>query len=334
MGLEFNGINAANATQNYTVDELLTNIDKALTNILSSLEMPDAQSGTAPGNIGLPTLSAPAGPLSLDTLLSSIGNDVRRQACQDGVASIEIKGERQAEINQKELEKIAEQLEKMKSKSILDKFLKAFQVIGTIVGAIASAASLAVGVATGNPLLIAAGVAGMAMTVDSALGMATDGKVCIAGGISAACEACGMDAEAAKWVGMGVSMALNIATIALNIGGAARIGSITADMTNKVIQVLAKTSMISSIVGGVNSVATGATTIASGVYSYEIAQSRADIKDLEAILERIRTSIEMDRDMVEAEMQRANDLLATVNEIVESCNATQTSVLTMNPAMA
>lgn len=333
MSFDVTGIATQQTAQTYSVDEILTSLDKMLDGILSSLDMPAAGSGIS-SPAGLPVLPAPAGPLSLDTLLSSIGDEVRRQTCRDGVASIEIKGERQAEINQKELEELAEQLEKMRSKSVLDKFLKVFQVIGTVVGAIASAASLVVGAATGNPLLIAAGVAGIAMTVDSALGMATGGKVCIAGGIAAACEACGMDSQTAQYVGMGVSMALSLATIALNIGGAARIGSVTAEAASKVMTVLSKTTMIASIVNGVNSVAQGGVTIASGVYSYQIAQSRASVKDLEAILERIRTSIEMDRDMVEAEMQRANDLLAAVNEIVESCNATQTAMLTMNPTMA
>ncbi|WP_446424029.1 hypothetical protein [Mailhella sp.] len=333
MSVDFTGINKALTEPTFSIDEIVTDLDRMLDDILNTLNEPDETFGSV-SNPGLPTLPAPAGPLSLDTLLSSIGDEVRRQTCRDGVASIEIKGEQQAEINKKELEELAKQLEKMKRKGILDGFLKIFQVIGMVVGAIASAASLVVGAATGNPLLIAAGVAGIAMTVDSALGMATGGKICISGGIAAACEAAGMEPEKAQLVGMGISMALNLATIALNIGGAARMGSVTAEAASKVISVLGKTTMISSIVGGVNSMAQGATTIASGVYSYQIAESRAAVKDLEAILERIRTSIEMDRDMVEAEMQRANDLLAAVNEIVESCNATLTSVLTMNPAMA
>lgn len=282
----------------------------------------------------LPTLSAPAGPLSLDTLISAIGDEVRRQACRDGVNSIEIKAEQQESINAKELEEMMKQLEKMKSKSILDGFLKAFQVIGAILGAVASVATIAFGAATGNPLLVAAGVVGIALTVDSALGLATDGKVCIAGGIAAACEACGMDSEKAQMVGMAVSMAISLATIVLNIGGAVQAGKATLDGANAILNVLSKTTLISNCVNGVNSVATGATGIASSVYSYQIAESKASIKDLEAILERIRTSIDMDKDMVEAEMQRANDLLAAVNEIVESCNATQTSVLTMNPGIA
>ncbi len=333
MSVDFTGITRALTEPTFNIDEIVTDLDRMLDDILNTLNEPDEGFGSV-SNPGLPTLPAPAGPLSLDTLLSSIGDEVRRQTCRDGVASIEIKGEQQAEINKKELEELAKQLEKMKRKGVLDGFLKIFQVIGMVVGAIASAASLVVGAATGNPLLIAAGIAGIAMTVDSALGMATGGKVCISGLVSMACEAGGMDPEKAQWVGMGISMALNLATIALNIGGAARMGSVTAEAASKVITVLSKTTMISSIVGGVNSMAQGATSIASGVYGYQIAESQAAVKDLEAILERIRTSIEMDRDMVEAEMQRANDLLAAVNEIVESCNATQTSVLTMNPTMA
>lgn len=282
----------------------------------------------------LPTLSAPAGPLSLDSLLSSIGFETRKQACRDGVNSLEIKGEQQAEINQKELDELKEQLEKMAKKGVADGFLKVFSAIGMVLGAIASAASIVVGAATGNPLLVAAGVVGIAMTVDSALSMATDGKVCIAGCISAVCEAAGMDEETAKWVGMGVSMALTIASIALNIGGAVKAVSATAEATSKIMQVLSKTTLITNIVNGANSMATGATAVASGVYSYQAAQSQADVKELEAILERIRMSIEMEQDMVQNEMERANELLEAVDAIVDACNKTQSTVLTMSPTMA
>ena len=282
----------------------------------------------------LPHLAAPAGPLSLDTLLTAIGYETRQQACRDGVNSIEMKGEQQAEINQKELDELKEQLEAMAKKSVADGFLKAFSIIGTILGAVASVASIAIGVATGNPLLVAAGVVGMAMTVDSALSMATDGKVCIAGGISAACEACGMDKETAQWVGTAVSMAITFATVALNIGGAVTAGRATVEAAGKVMQVLSKTALITNIVNGANSMAKGAATIASGAFSYQAAQSRADVKELEAILERIRMSIEMEKDLVQNEMDRANELLQAVDAIVDACNKTQATVLTACPAMA
>ena len=282
----------------------------------------------------LPSLPAPAGPLSLDTLLSAIGDETRRQACRDGVASLELKGEQQAEVNQKELDELKEQLEKMAKKGLADTFLKIFSVIGMVVGAIASAASIAIGAATGNPLLVAAGIAGIAMTVDSALSMATDGKYCIAGLVSTTCEACGMDKESAQWVGMGVTMALNLATITLNIGGAVKAVSVTADAANKVMQILSKTTLITNLVSGANSVAAGATSIASGVYGYQISMSQAEVKELEAILERIRMAIEMEQEMVQNEMERANALLEAVDAIVDACNKTQGTVLSMSPTMA
>ena len=63
----------------------------------------------------LPSLPAPAGPLSLDTLLSAIGYETRQQACRDGVNSLELKGEQQAEVNKKELEELQKQTERTQS---------------------------------------------------------------------------------------------------------------------------------------------------------------------------------------------------------------------------
>lgn len=95
--------------------------------------------------LGLPDIPLSSSPLSLDTLLNAIGDDVRRQACRDGVASLELKADQQAEINEKELQEIADRLEEMKKKSVLNGFLKAFKIIGAIVGAIASVASIVAG---------------------------------------------------------------------------------------------------------------------------------------------------------------------------------------------
>ena len=67
--------------------------------------------------LGLPDLPVSSSSLSLDTLLNAIGDDVRRQACRDGVASLELKADQQAEINEKELQEIADRLEEMKKKS-------------------------------------------------------------------------------------------------------------------------------------------------------------------------------------------------------------------------
>lgn len=282
----------------------------------------------------LPTLAAPAGPLSLDTLLDAIGYETRKQACRDGVASLELKGEQQAEINQKELDELKEQLEKLAKKGVADGFLKVFSAIGIVLGAITSVASIAIGAATANPLLVAAGVAGLIMTVDSGLSMATDGKICISNGISELCQLCGLDEQTSKWVGLGVTMALNLAVVVMNIGGAVKAVSATAEAASTVLKVISKTSLIGNIVNGANSIGMGAASIASGAYAYQAAQSQASVKELEAILERIRMSIEMEQDMIKNEMERANALLEAVDAIIDACNKTQSTVLTMSPAMA
>ena len=110
MSVDFTGITRALTEPTFNIDEIVTDLDRMLDDILNTLNEPDEGFGSV-SNPGLPTLPAPAGPLSLDTLLSSIGDEVRRQTCRDGVASIEIKGEQQAEINKKELEELAKQLQ-------------------------------------------------------------------------------------------------------------------------------------------------------------------------------------------------------------------------------
>ena len=288
---------------------------------------------------GLPTLSAPLGSLSLDTLLSAIGDEVRRQACKDGVDSLEAKAAQQKEVNDKELEEIAKRLEDMKKKSVLDGFLKAFQIIGVIVGAIASVASIAAGILTANPLLVVAGVMGAVATVDGVVSLASDGKYSIAAGFTALGKAMGMDDETAQWFGFGMNMALTVVSIAVSFGAgfassAGSLASTSSQAVQTATKVMTTASKITNIASGLNSIGTGSVTIANAVVDYNISKSQANSKELEAILERIRMSIEMDKDLVEAEMERANELMATVKEIVDGCNETQAAVLTVNPSMA
>ena len=88
------------------------------------------------------------------------------------------------------------------------------------------------------------------------------------------------------------------------------------------------------IASGVTTTATGAATIAGAVIDYNISSSQADSKELEAILERLRQAIKMDQDLVEAEMERANDLMTQVREIVGECAETQSAILGVAPTMA
>lgn len=319
----------------------ISDTDKT-THLSGSTDMPDADAENLQAllaEFGLPDLPVSSSALSLDTLLNAIGDDVRRQACRDGVASLELKGEQQAEINEKELQEIADRLEEMKKKSVANAFLKAFQIIGAVVGAIASAASIVAGTLTGNPLLIAAGAVGMAMTVDSVVSLASDGKYSIAAGFTELGKKMGMSDEAAQWFGFAVNMAIMVASIAVSFGAgfassAGGIANATSQSVQKLAQITSMTSKITNIASGVTSMGTGAATIAGAVFDYNISQSQADSKELEAILERLREAIKMDQDLVEAEMERANDLMAQVREIVGECAETQRAILGAAPTLA
>ena len=290
-------------------------------------------------DMGLPVLSAPTSSLSLETLLSAIGDEVRRQSCKSGVESLEIKAEQQKEVNDKELQEIADRLEEMRKKSVLNGFMKVFQVIGMVVGAIASVASIAAGALTGNPLLIAAGVVGMTMTVDSALSMASDGKYSIAAGFTELGKKMGMSDEAAQWFGFGMNMGIMLVSIGVSFGAgfgssASSAAQLSSEAVKKAVDVTSMAAKISNIASGILTTATGAGTIAGAVFDYNIASSQADSKLHEAILERLRESIEMDRAMVEAEMERASELMSQVRDIVGDCVDTQAAILTGAPSMA
>ncbi len=290
-------------------------------------------------DMGLPVLSAPTSSLSLDTLLSAIGDEVRRQSCKSGVESLEVKAEQQKEINDKELQQIADRLEEMRKKSTLNGFMKAFQIIGMIVGAIASAASIVAGALTGNPLLIAAGVIGMTMTVDSVVSMASDGKYSIAAGFTELGKKMGMSDEAAQWFGFGMNMGIMLVSVGVSFGAgfassASSAAQLSSEAVKKAVDVTSMAAKVSNIASGVLTTATGAGTIAGAVFDYNIASSQADSKELEAILERLREAIEMDRKLVEAEMERANSLMEQVRDIVGDCVNAQAAILTGAPSMA
>lgn len=289
--------------------------------------------------LGVPDIPLSSSTLSLETLLGAIGDGVRRQACRDGVASLELKAEQQAEVNEKELQEIADRLEEMKKKSVLNGFLKAFKIIGAIVGAIASVASIAAGALTGNPLLIAAGTVGLVMTVDSVVSLASDGKYSIAAGFTELGKKMGMSDDAAQWFGFAMNMTIMLASVALSFGAgfassAGSLANVGTQATQKAAEITSMASKLTNIASGTVNVATGSATIAGAVMDYNISQSQADSKELEAILERLREAIKMDKDLVEAEMERANDLMTKVREIVGECTETQSAILGVAPTMA
>ena len=309
-------------------------LQKLVKTLVSESGLPDAPSSPQTGVKDLPTLAAPtAGGLSLDMLAKMINNEARTQATRDGVNSLEARGKEREEVNQKKLEEIMERLDDMKSKGVLDVFKKVFAWVGAILGAVAGALSLAVGVATGNPLLIAGGAILATMAVNNIVSMATDGKVSIGAGIGAIAKSCGASEEVAGYIGMAFEMAITIVGIGLSLGAGA--GSAVANAKNTLSQGIKLATNVTNVVNSAVQVGSGATTIASSVNTYKLAQGQADMKELQAILERIQQAQDMDLDFMKGVMERAEKMLADVNEVVQNCNEAQTAILSNTaPSMA
>lgn len=292
----------------------------------------------------IPGLPAPkVGGLSLEVLVQAVGMEERATATKVGLEDIKTKAQERDDANAKRLEEVKKQLDDMRSKSILNGFLKAFKFIGMILGAIAAVAITAIGAVTGNPLLIAAGVIMAAMTINSILSEATDGKVSIAAGVGAIAKACGASDEVAQWIGFGVEIGISLVGCALSLGagfGAAGAKAVetaakAGEVAQKVMQIVDMTAKITTVANAVNTVGTGAAQAADAVYTYKITMSQADQKELEAILERIQQAIANEQEFMEAIMERSQKLIGDVGEIVKNNAETQTAVLTGSaPSMA
>lgn len=315
----------------------VNNLQEAVKKALKEITLPDvsgASSESASAASDLPTLAPPtAGGLSLETLAQMLSNETRTQATKDGVASIEAKGEERAEANQKKLEEIMERLDSMKSKGVLDIFKEIFSWVGMIVGAIASFATLAAGIATGNPMLIAGGAVMITMSINSIVSKATDGEFSISAGISAGLQAAGVSEDAANIAGMVSELLITVVGIGLTLGGSLSSAASSAKQTlSKIADISLKAT---NIANGVVQMGSGATNIAGSVYDYKISSSYADTKDLEAILERIQQAQDMELDFLKGIMERAEKMVEDVNNLVEDCNQAQTAVLTnVAPNMA
>lgn len=300
--------------------------------------------------------------LSLETLLDAVGFEQRRAETKAGTASLKAHAQERAEANAEKLKNVQEQLEKSKSRGFLDGLLKAFKYIGMALAAIGAVALMA----TGGGAAIAVGVISMVLLASSITEEATGGKV----GFSPAfitgkiMEAAGASETAIMWTKFAVDLATSIA---LAVGGglasAGKIGSsaakATADATSTAVETTAETaskaadavakaattaeklrkaaaitSRVATALGGANTIAQSATSIASAVNEKDISFLQAQQKRLEAILEKIAMANELDIEHIKQMMQRSEQTLQTVSDIVQECAQTNTAVLAGNPAMA
>jgi hypothetical protein len=271
--------------------------------------------------------------LSLEVLMEAIGAEERRTGVKTATESLKAKAEDRKDLNDKALAQIKERLDTLAKEKTLSPFLKAFKYIGMALGAIASIATIAVGVATGNPLMIGAGVLMAALVVDSIVSEATEGKHGIAAWTAEIAKACGADEETAKWIGFATTMALTVVSICLSFGAAG--ASSAAKVADSVVNVLVKVQQAATVASGVVAMANGASKIAQAVFDYEIADSKAVSKQLEAILERLKESIETEEDFLKFLVENFESIMSQIGDMVKAGAEAQMEIAAGgSPAMA
>ena len=283
-------------------------------------------------DLDLPELPLSMRGVSLDTLLSAISDESRRNGVQAAVDNIETQGEFLESENAKKLDELKKQLDELKNQSFWNKFCNVFKTIGAIVGVIAGLATTAVAIGTGNVALGIAGVLGTIAAIDGIVSTASDGKYSISAGVSALAKSMGASEDASKWIGFGVSMALTVTTVAVSFGAA--ITSAGTRTAAKLFEVGTKIATAANIGAGVTGVAQGAGNIALTVSQNKVARSKAKQVDIDAVLETLRNNIKMNEDLIQEEMQAADNLITAVKDIVDDCTQTATAVLTASPATA
>jgi len=284
----------------------------------------------------LPDLPASLTPLSLETLLSALDDEERRNQVRSAVEGLDSKSKQIKEEGQKKIEQIQKQIEANKKAKKWGVFAKIFKAIGMVVGAIAAAATIALGVLTANPLLIAAGACAAFATIDSIVSMASDGKASFASLVSTVLKACGVSEKTANIIGTVASTAVVLAGVFLSFGaaGVASSAKISEQVTTAFLKILARGTTISNIVGGVAGVGVGVTQIGTSVASYKAQKAEAVKVNIDAILERMRASVKMYNEFIEQQMETAENLMEDTKQIIDGCAETNTAILTGSPSMA
>ena len=337
-----------------SVRKLLETMSAALSSMLPDLEEPKTDGSSKTGTV-LGGLSM--GGLSLEALLDAVGFEQRRTETKAGISSLEAHAQERATANEEKIKSIQEQLEKSKSQGFLDGLLKAFKYIGmalAAVGSVAMIAAGAVGLAAGGSgvALIAVGVATMALLASSITEEATDGKA----GFSPAfitgkiMEACGASESAITWTKFAVDLATSIALIACSFGAGAAgsvgkvaqtatktasdVAKATSDTLQTAQKVAGAAARAAAAAGSLNTIAQSATSIVSAENQKDISFLQAQQKRLEAILERISMATELDVEHIKEMMQRSEQTLQTVSDIVQEGAQANAAILSGSPAMA
>ncbi len=273
--------------------------------------------------------------LSLESLMSALNFNERKQAVRDGLESIEARGKEKAELNQERIQALQENLAKENSPA--QKFLKAFQIIGVIVSTVASlciaGASIASTAVSGGATaaLVVGSALMVASSINSLVSIISDGEHSISAAIGKAAEG-SMSPEAAKWLGVAVELSISIAGMVCSLGGSIATGA--KEIVTSGTKLLNTTIKISTLAAAGATMATGGTQIAQAVIDKEIADNQAFMKELEAILLAIQNADDRDLDFVQSQIELSNALLESLNSIVATNNQANTAIMTATPAMA
>lgn len=226
--------------------------------------------------------------------------------------------EKKAKLDEAD-KKIQEAIDKRNSGNIFDIIGMIFQAIGAAL-AIALGAVLSAVCPVAGALMIAAGVVGIVMLVDSVVQKATG--MGIAGNIA---KACGASPEECAKADMGFRISMAIVGIVLAIASAAVSGGATfANAVQQLSTAVQSFQKAAQTVQNITTMASAATEITSTAIRTDAAVTEADakklqatVKDTEALMQTLDEMIDMALSRLIAASNRFNDMLDAITDMMQ-----------------
>lgn len=328
---QISSLNNTQGSQISQIDSLLETITAKAKESCKSL--PDIQLLISlTKDSGLPELDAPKASFSGSAIMNmsqeameAIMNMAEREMALDsGKTAIKARAERRKTVNEQRVNDLKEQVEKAEKSSFWDKLVGVFKAIGSIVGIIVGAVAMVAAVSTGNVVMgIGAGLL-LLSSLDSAASAISGGKVSIAAGIASIDK----DSAVAKWIGLGISLAIGITGAIMTGVGAAQA---SASLANSLSLTASK---VGSAASGFTQVVSGAGGIVSAVYKNDYENLNADIKKLQAILQRLKAADDSDTEQIKKILEKAQSVADGVKKMVDDCNETMHNLVAASPSMA
>ena len=328
---QISSLNNTQGSQISQIDSLLETITAKAKESCKSL--PDIQLlNSLTKDSGLPELDAPKASFSGSAIMNmsqeameAIMNMAEREMALDsGKTAIKARAERRKTVNEQRVNDLKEQVEKAEKSSFWDKLVGVFKAIGSIVGIIVGAVAMVAAVSTGNVVMgIGAGLL-LLSSLDSAASAISGGKVSIAAGIASIDK----DSAVAKWIRLGISLAIGITGAIMTGVGAAQA---SASLANSLSLTASK---VGSAASGFTQVVSGAGGIVSAVYKNDYENLNADIKKLQAILQRLKAADDSDTEQIKKILEKAQSVADGVKKMVDDCNETMHNLVAASPSMA